>query len=268
MIGKLGGGDKGRGAAEMPFLDHLEELRTRILWSLGALLVGVCIGFWLVVKFDVLGFLIEPVRPYLADGKLTVLGPTEPFLITLKLAIIVGALLASPVVAQQAWAFVSPALLPHEKRAIVPTFALGLVLFLGGAAMAYYAALPVSLKFFQGFLTDSLQSMLTVGPYIGFVVRLLLGFGLVFELPVVVLLLTAIGIVDSKMLVSKRRHAIVLMAIAASLITPGDIILLTIFLMVPLILLYELSISLARLVERRRAARVEAESEHWAPGTM
>jgi len=252
----------------MPFLDHLEELRMRILWSLVALLVGVGIGFWLVVKFDVLGLLIEPVRPYLADGKLTVLGPTEPFMITLKLAIIVGALLASPVVIQQAWAFVSPALLPHEKRAIIPTFALGLVLFCAGAAMAYFAALPVALKFFQGFLTDSLQSMLTVGPYISFVVRLLLGFGLVFELPVVVLLLTAIGVVDSKMLASKRRHAILLMTIVASLITPGDVILVTVFLMVPLILLYELSISLARLVERRRAARAEVESEHWAPGTM
>ena len=110
--------------------------------------------------------------------------------------------------------------------------------------------------------------MLTVGPYISFVVRLLLGFGLVFELPVVVLLLAAIGIVDSKMLASKRRHAIVLMTIVASLITPGDVILLTVFLMVPLILLYELSISLARMVERRRAARTEVESEHWAPGTM
>ncbi|MFS8638661.1 MAG: twin-arginine translocase subunit TatC [Gemmatimonadota bacterium] len=267
MTVKLWGG-KARGPAEMPFLDHLEELRMRILWSLVALLVGVGIGFWLVVKFDVLGLLIEPVRPYLADGKLTVLGPTEPFMITLKLALIVGVLLASPVVIQQAWAFVSPALLPHEKRAIVPTFALGLVLFFAGAAMAYFVALPVSLKFFQGFLTESLQSMLTVGPYISFVVRLLLGFGLVFELPVVVLLLAAIGIVDSKMLASKRRHAIVLMTIVASLITPGDVILLTVFLMVPLILLYELSISLARLVERRRAARTEVESEHWAPGTM
>mgnify|MGYP001104034358 CR=1 FL=1 len=267
MTMKLWGG-KGRGPAEMPFLDHLEELRKRILWSLAALLVGVGIGFWVVVKFDVLSILIKPVLPFLSDGKLTVLSPTEPFLITLKLAIIVGVLLASPFVIQQAWAFVSPALLPHEKKAIVPTFALGLVLFACGASMAYFAALPVSLKFFQSFLTGSLQSMLTVGPYISFVVRLMLGFGLVFELPVVVLLLTAIGVVDSKMLAAKRRHAIVVMTIVASLITPGDVVLLTLFLMVPLILLYELSISLARLVERRREARPEVESEHWAPGTM
>ncbi|HEX6940335.1 MAG TPA: twin-arginine translocase subunit TatC [Longimicrobiales bacterium] len=254
--------------AEMPFLDHLEELRTRILWSLAALLVGVGVGFWLVMRFDVLGLLIDPVRPYLPDGKLHVLAPTDAFMITLKLALLVGALLASPVVVQQLWAFVSPALLPHEKRAIVPTFALGLVLFAGGAAMAYFAALPVSLRFLLGFQTDSLQQMLTVGPYIGFVIRLLLGFGLVFELPVVVLLLTLIGIVDSKMLASKRRHAIVLMTIVASLLTPGDIVLMTLFLMAPLILLYELSITLARMVERRRAAAAETESEQWAPGTM
>jgi sec-independent protein translocase protein TatC len=186
----------------------------------------------------------------------------------LKLALIVGVLLASPVMIQQAWAFVSPALHPHEKRAILPTFALGLVLFAGGAAMAYFAALPVSLRFFMGFQQDSLQPMLTVGPYIGFVIRLLLGFGLVFELPVVVLLLSLIGVVDSKLLAEKRRYAIVIMTIIASLITPGDVILLTIFLTVPLILLYELSISLAKMVERRRALADGVESEQWAPGTM
>src|SRR5690606_39413700 len=109
----------------MPFLDHLEVLRMRILWSLLALLVGVCIGFWVVVKFDVLGLLIEPVRPYLADGKLTALGPTEPFMITLKLALIVGVLLASPVVIQQAWASVSPALSPPGRRPSAPTSAPG-----------------------------------------------------------------------------------------------------------------------------------------------
>ncbi|HEX7119948.1 MAG TPA: twin-arginine translocase subunit TatC [Longimicrobiales bacterium] len=255
-------------AAEMPFLDHLEELRTRILWSLAALLVGVGIGFWLVMRFDVLGLLIDPVRPYLTDGKLHVLGPMDAFMITLKLAIIVGALLASPVVVQQMWAFVSPALLPHEKRAIVPTLALGLVLFAGGVAMAYFAALPVSLRFLMGFQEESLQPMLTVGPYFGYVIRLLLAFGFVFELPVVMLLLSVLGIVDSQMLVAKRRHAIVLMVIVASLITPGDIILLTLFLMVPLILLYELSITLCRMVERRRAAAEDVESEQWAPGTM
>ncbi len=257
------------GLAEMPFLDHLEELRWRILWSLAALLVGVGIGFWLVNRFDVLGLLIEPLRPYLPDGKLVYLSISDPFFITLKLALIVGALLASPIIIYQGWAFVSPALMAHERRAIVPTFYLGLVLFVVGMAMAYFAALPVTVDFMAGFQESAMTPNLTATANVGFVVRMLLLFGLVFELPVVVLLLALIGIVDSKMLASKRRYAIVLMTILASLITPGDVIVLTVFMMVPLVLLYELSIGLAKMVERRRARLAsEFESEQWAPGTM
>lgn len=255
--------------AEMPFLDHLEELRTRIIWALAALMVGVVIGFVVVTRFDVLGLLVDPIRPYVADERLGYLSPTDPFFITLKLAVLVGALLASPVLVYQIWAFVSPALLKHERRAIVPTFYLGLVLFAGGVALAYFAALPVTIEFMMGFQTETLQPTVVIGPYMSFVIRLLLAFGLVFELPVVILLLAMVGVVDSAMLASKRRYAIVIMTIVASLITPGDVIVLTLFLMVPLILLYEVSIGLAKVVERRRARYMEElESEQWAPGTM
>lgn len=253
----------------MPFLDHLEELRNRIIRSLVALIAGVGVGFWLVTRFDVLGLLIAPLKPYIPDGKLIYLGISDPFFITLKLALIVGALLASPVIIHQAWAFVSPALLPHERRAIVPTFYLGLVLFAAGMATAYFAALPVTVEFMSGFQEATLRPNLTVTANVGFVVRMLLLFGLVFELPVVVLLLAMVGIVDSKMLASRRRHAIVLMTIVASLITPGDVIVLTLFMMAPLVLLYELSIGLAKLVERRRAREAaEVEAGRWAPGTL
>src|SRR5690606_2406353 len=148
--------------------------------------------------------------------------PTDPFFITLKLGVGVGVLLASPIVIQQIWSFISPALLPHERRAIVPSFYLGVVLFMGGVALAYFAVLPITLEFMMGFQAESLEQNITIGHYMSFVVRILLAFGLVFELPVVILVLAAIGLVDSRMLAAKRRYAIVASVIVASLITPGD----------------------------------------------
>lgn len=237
----------------MPFLDHLEELRWRILYSLIALIVATIIGFMVVTEFDVLHWLIAPVEPYMPEGKkLVYLSPMEPFFLTLKLAVLLGLLLALPVIIYQIWSFVAPALHKEERRMIVPSFYLGLVLFAAGGALAYFAALPVTLKFGMSFQTESLEPNLTVGPYLALVVRMLLAFGLVFELPIVVLILSAFGIVDPAMLRSKRRHAIVVFAIVASVITPGDVVIMTLLLMIPLLLLYELSIVLSGMVERRR----------------
>src|SRR5690606_30558052 len=111
----------GTSSGEMPFLDHLEELRWRILWSLLAIVVFTIIGFFLVTQYDVLGLLVAPITPMLEGTRLQYLSPTTPFFITLKLALLVGLLLASPIVIFQLWAFLSPALLPSEKKAIVPS---------------------------------------------------------------------------------------------------------------------------------------------------
>lgn len=250
-------------AAEMPFLDHLEELRWRILWSLIALLVGTVVGFMLVTYFDVLALLIRPIEPFLPDDKLKYLSPADPFFITLKLGVTVGALLVSPIIIYQIWAFVSPALLPEEKRAIVPALYLGLVLFAAGVALAYLGTLPLALRFFMGFQVESLEQNIIAGAYLAFVVRLLLAFGFAFELPVIILVLAVLGVVDAEMLASKRRYAIVVATIAASLLTPGDIVS-TFLLGVPMLLLYELGIVLTKLVERRRArAERRRAAEGW-----
>lgn len=250
----------------MPFLDHLEELRWRVLWSLAAVLVCTFVGFYVVTKFNVLGLLIRPVRPFLGGTKLKYLSPADPFFITIKLAVSVGLLLAFPVVLYQLWAFISPALHKHEKRSILPALYLGLVLFLAGASLAYFGALPITLRFMMSFQTGSLEQNIVIDSYLGFVLQLIIGFGAVFELPVVVLILSSLGIVNSRMLVSMRRYAIAIIAVVASVMTPGDAVSLTIFLMAPLLLLYELSIGLAKLVEHRRrraeaaaAARLAAE---------
>jgi sec-independent protein translocase protein TatC len=227
--------------------------------------IGAVIGFALVYYFGVLELLIEPVRRASEDPefKLIYLSPADPFLITLKLGVAVGIILAFPIIVYQTWAFLSPALEKHEKRAVVPALYLGLVLFLVGVAMAYFAALPVTLEFFNHFQEGALESQLEVGKTIAFITKLLLAFGIVFELPVVVMVLTALGLVTPDFLRSKRRHAAVAMTVLASLITPGDVITLTVLMMVPLLLLYELSIFLSAGIERRREAReMRLEREH------
>ena len=124
----------------MPFLDHLEELRSRLFWVLGALVVGVGVGLWAVLKLDVIGALVVPIAPYLPDGKLSVLAVTEPFMITLKLAATVGLVIASPVVLYQVWAFLSPALYERERKAMIPALLIGLVLGWPAIFTALFAA--------------------------------------------------------------------------------------------------------------------------------
>jgi sec-independent protein translocase protein TatC len=256
---------RGEGPDEMPFLDHLEELRWRIIWSLVAVVVGTVVGWFLVNHFDVLGILIAPIVPLLGDGKLGYLSPTDPFFITLRLALTVGVLLALPIIVHQIWIFLSPALMPQEKRAIVPALYFGLFLFLLGVTAAYFVVLPIMFKFFAQFQQESLEQTIVIGAYMSVVVRTLLAFGIAFELPVVILVLSVLGIVNTTALRKGRRWALVGITIGASLVTPGDI-LTTFFLMVPLLLLYELGILMAAMVERRARARAaeEEQPEGWA----
>lgn len=243
---------------EMPFLDHLEEIRSRLGWGLGALAVGAVIGWFLVTRFDVLGILIDPIEPFLRGSRLKYLSPTEPFFITLKLALLMGFLLAFPVIAYQVWAFLSPALMPTEKQVIVPALYMGLVLFAIGVWFSYAVVLPMTLSFTMGFQTESLEQSIVIGEYMAVVVRLLLAFGAVFELPIVIVVLAALGVVTPEFLAAKRRHAIVAIAVLASVLTPGDVITVTLMMMAPLILLYEISIILSRIIVRRRKASAAA----------
>ena len=252
-------GKRNRGSAEMPFLDHLEELRWRLIKSIAAIIIGFIIGFLIVSKFNVLELLIDPIRPIIGEARLKYLSPGDPFFITLGLALTLGGLFAFPIIISQLWGFIAPALMPREKRAIVPALYLGLVLFMCGVALGYYLVLPMTLRFFMGFQTASLEQNIVIGPYIGLVVKVLLAFGLLFELPVVVMVLSALGLVTSKFLSEKRRYAVAGIAVVAAVATPGDAVSLTVFMMGPLIVLYELSIIIARLMERRRRRAAAAE---------
>jgi sec-independent protein translocase protein TatC len=248
---------------EMPFLDHLEELRWRILWAIIALALGTIVGLVVVFNYPVLDLLIAPVRDARGDPNLRLiyLSPADPFFVQMKLGIYIGLILAFPVVVYHVWAFLSPALEKREKRAVIPAGYLGLVLFVAGAALAYFVALPVTLAFMYSIETSALTAELEINSTIGFVVKLLLAFGAVFELPVVIMGLSILGLVTPAFLRSKRRHAIVIITILASFLTPGDLITLTIMMMVPLVLLYELGIVLSVGIYRGKKKRAE---EHTA----
>jgi len=241
---------------EMPFLDHLEELRWRILWSLLAVVIGAVVGFVLVLNYGVLDILINPYYEVMGDEvKLVFLSPTEPFFLILKVGILGGVVLASPIIVYEIWAFLSPALERHEKRAIIPALYLGVVLFSAGVAMSYYLALPVTLRFLLFFGVEYFDPMLQAGRYFGFVTALLMAFGILFELPVVIMILSALGLVTPAFLRAKRRHAIVIITVLASLLSPGDVVTVTAMMMIPLVLLYEFSILLSVVITRKRRVR-------------
>jgi sec-independent protein translocase protein TatC len=244
----------------MPFLDHLEELRWRILWSLLALLVGMIVAFVLVTRVDVIGFLQDPIQPYLQGRKLVYTHPGESFSIVMRVAFGVGLLLALPVIIYQTWAFLSPALYRHEKKVIIPAIAGAVLLFAVGVMVAYVAILPITLRFLLTFETESLEPMITAAQYFGFAITMSLAFGAVFELPIVILGLTALGIVTPRMLRRFRRYAVILSMVAGALITPGGDLLSLALLTGPIYLLYEASILGAQIVYRRRENRIAADA--------
>lgn len=243
----------------MPFFDHLEELRWRIIWSLLALVAGTGVGFLLATRLDLLGMLKRPLDPYIDGEQLIALAITDPFFITFKLALTLGFILAAPIIVYQVWLFLAPALTKRERRAIVPALYLGVVLFCIGVIVAYLYVLPLTAMFLAGFQTDSLKLTMTGSLYFSFVIKLLVAFGLVFQMPVVILILATLGLVSSQFLASKRRYAVAIMTVTAALITPGDVAS-TILMMAPLLLLYEVSIMLTRIVERSRARQAAADA--------
>lgn len=239
-------------SAEMPFLDHLEELRWRIIWSLAALVVGVGVAFFLVMKFNLLLWMQGPMLPYMHGRRLVYTHPGDGFSILLQTAIIVGVVIALPVLIYQVWAFLSPALYQKEKRIAVPVILGAVLLFIAGAALAWYFVLPMTLKFLSALGDEAFDQMITASDYFGFVTSMVLAMGAVFELPIAILILSAIGLVTPRFLAKYRRHALLASYLAAAVITPGDLFVTSVALMVPLYLLYELSIGLSFLVSRKR----------------
>jgi sec-independent protein translocase protein TatC len=250
----------GSHVAEMPFLEHLEELRWRLFRCAVAIALGVGTSFGLLYskKIDVIGLLSQPIQPYL-NQPLMVTHVGALFDVVMSASVTLGLVAASPVIAWQVWGFLSPALYGHEKKVVIPSLVAAAMLFLAGMALAFKYVIPVTLKFYYSFESETVGNMQTVEAYMSFVTSMCLAFGAVFELPVIIALLSALGIVQPQYLSKFRRHAVVGCLLAAALITPGSDPTSLLLLTIPLYFLYEASITVSRLIARRRDRRLSAE---------
>ena len=247
-------------ASKAPLLDHLIELRRRLLWSFGTFVLAFAGCFYFARP--IFAFLVQPL---LEAGQERVIYTAifEAFFVQVKVAFFAALMVSFPVIANQLWRFVAPGLYAKEKKAMRPFLMLTPFLFLGGAALAYYGAMPVALKFllsYQGDVGGVQQDALpAVGNYLDFVTRFLFGFGVAFLLPVLLMLLERAGLVTRDQLKRGRRYAIVVAFVLAAVLTPPDVIS-QFMLAVPLILLYEISLIAIWFTERRRARDAAKES--------
>lgn len=198
----------------MSLVDHLDELRTRLFRSILAVIAGSTIGF--IVAPEVRNMLIQP----LPTGVVQVLGPGDAFMIQLRIAIVIGVILAMPVLLYQGWAFIAPGLTPGERKAIRPWIPMALGFFALGVAIAYFVLEPAT-SFLLSFTDDVLVANIAAGPYFDFVTTMFLAFGLVLEFPILLIGLSRVGILSSARLRSSRRLVILGIAIFAATATPG-----------------------------------------------
>jgi sec-independent protein translocase protein TatC len=258
-------------AGRMPLLDHLVELRNRLIWAFAAILVAflVCYQF----KVQIYDFLARPLAQAFAgepDRKMIFTGLTEAFFTYVKVSLWAAICLSFPVIAVQIWKFVAPGLYKNEKRAFLPYICATPILFIMGASLAYFVVIPYAFRFFLSFETPGGDGSLPivsepkVNEYLSLVMTLLLAFGTAFQLPVLLTLMARAGLITSQGLISKWRYATVAMFAVAAVLTPPDVVSQT-SLAVPLILLYVLSIFSCRWVEKNRAKR-EAEEAALSGG--
>ncbi len=236
------------GTKEMPFLDHLEELRWRIIKCLAAIIILGLIS--LLFSEKILNLLTHPVVSLPHPPKIIFLSPTGMFIVRIWLAIASGVFLALPIIFYQVWAFVAPGLLAREKRYIGGLALFSTGFFLLGAAFSYLIILPNGLRFLLGLRTPQIVPQLDVGKYIGFVSKLILAFGAVFQLPIFSLFLTKLGIISPRFLREKRRYALVLIFVLAAFLTPPDVFT-QVALAIPMVFLYELSILVSVIVRKK-----------------
>ena len=232
-----------RSGGEMTVVAHLAELRTRLIRVLVAVLAASVASY---VEIDrIMAYLVAPA------GKLYYMTPAEAFVTYFKVALAAGLLIALPLIFYQAWAFFAPALTSKEKLVGFVLAPGAVVLFYLGVAFAYFFALPMAVKFFLGFASDSLVPMLSLGGYISFILSFCLPFGFVFQLPVVMLVLALFGILKPAVLAGKRKYVAVLAFVAGAVISPTPDIFGQTLLALPIIVLYEVSLLLIRLLVRK-----------------
>jgi len=250
-------------ATKAPLMDHLIELRRRLLWAVAAIAAAFVMCFWFAKP--IYNLLLWPYRWAAgtdAPIELIYTAPQEFFFTEVKLALFGAIFIAFPVIATQLYMFVAPGLYRSERKAFLPFLIASPILFLMGAALVYFVAMPLAMRFFLSMQqTGEVQIMLTakVSEYLSLIMALILGFGICFQMPVLLTLLARVGLVTSDKLKRYRRHAIVVVFIAAAVLTPPDPIS-QIALALPTLGLYELSIFAVKLAEKQRAANAAAAS--------
>ena len=249
---------------KMSFLDHLDELRKRIVWSLVALVLGfvICVAFLESHEFRAFGrvvttpgifdFIMGPMAEALNGAKLQFIEPTEPLMLRLKMAALAGVVLSSPFIMWQVWLFIAPGLYANEKKLAIPFVVLSSAGFIGGTAFAHYVVFATVFGFFAGFTNEIAEYVPQASLAFGFYVKLLLVFGLVFQMPTVVLVLARIGLVTAGFLWRNIKYAVLIMFILGAVLSPGTDPLGQALLAGPMVVLYLLSIGLAWLFGKRR----------------
>lgn len=224
---------------ELTLVEHLTELRYRLLVSVGAVLLFSIVGF--IYAEETINFLARPV------GDLVFLSPAEAFFTHLKVAVLSGFMLALPFLLFQFWRFLLPALKQHEKKFLIILIPSSLILFLLGFSFCLYVVLPIGIRFFMGFATEGLLPMISLNSYISFLTRLIIPFGLVFEMPLIMGLLVRLRIITPEQIIRARKFIIVIIFVIGALLTPPDIIS-QILMALPLLLLFEGSLIISRII--------------------
>ncbi len=237
---------------KQPFTAHLEELRKRLITCFTAIGIGFAAAYFF--KEPLFHILVAPLQKVMKDGDTLIYTHLpEAFFTFLKTALIAGLMAASPVILYQFWMFIAPGLYDREKKLFIPILLLSTLFFMGGALFGYFVVFPFGFEFFLSFATDTIRPMPSMKEYLGFASKLLLAFGLVFELPLVITFLARLGIVSVDFLKKNRKYALLLFFVMAAVLTPPDVI--TQFMMaMPMMVLYEISILGARIFGRKRDA--------------
>jgi sec-independent protein translocase protein TatC len=245
----------------MSFMEHLGELRTRIVRSLIALLVGLVIT--LPFSERIVDFLARPIKKM--GYTLIFTSPTEAFWVQMKVALMAGLFLAAPGILWQVWRFVEPGLHANEKKYAVPFILIGSVLFIGGGAFSLFVVTPYALNFLLSYARPGLTPMITLQNHVDFLLKFTLAFGIVFELPLAITLLARMGVVSARMLSRNRKYAILGAFVVAAVLTPTPDVFNQTLMAGPLILLYEVGIVSARIFGRRVPPRSPAASNGGPP---
>ncbi len=233
----------------MTLTDHLTELRKRIVYSLYALLVFTAIAY--DYSKELFDFIRKPIEKYLPAGGLVYTAPMDKFVAHFKLAIVAGVIGSCPFWLYQLWKFVAPGLYKNERKYMTSFITIGSLLFFSGVCFSYFVALPMTFDFLFSFGGDQDKPMITIDHYMDFVSQFALMFGVSFELPLILTLMSMAGLVSQKFLIDKGRYAIMILAIVAAMITPPDVMSMTIML-VPMIALYYIGILMVGFVQKKK----------------